>query len=376
MRCVVVIPVGPGHEVYAPQAVASAWKAWKTGRGPFTELGVVIIDDTRGEMGRSAARNRGMDENPADWHFLLDADDRMMPGAFALVDLTAPATFGAICLDGKILDVNRIQVDHETIVAQGARGGTLSMGFFVRGDLGLRFDEALDAGEDFDLYLRLPGFTKRDKPLVSIGYELPSAGGPRGYDTLDWLEACDRAVERYVDRIRGAFAKDGLRRVHGVGNYLDPDDPGEPGYPDHWKRRSVTDEEAEILAKIATGKRVMEIGTGLGVSTRAIASTAAHVVTVDPDPWVKDPCLANVEFRRSLPSADVQFDLAFIDGHHREDAVVADILSCRKIPMLVIHDSRTPSVRAAIERCGLVSDEEYHTGCIMERFHFPPSDCP
>lgn len=196
VTCAVIIPVGPGHEVYAVDAVASAWAAWHLGRGPFTDLAVVVIDDTRGEMGRSAARNRGMDENPTDWHFFLDADDQMMPGAFGMVDLSSPATFGAVFTDGRTAPENRPCVDRATLLEFGPRG-TLSMGCFVRGDLGLRFNADLDVGEDFDFYLRLPGFTKVSGPLVNIGYSKPSAGGPRGYVDVSWMAACDEIIRKH-----------------------------------------------------------------------------------------------------------------------------------------------------------------------------------
>lgn len=84
----------------------------------------------------------------------------------------------------------------EDLFQHGALG-TLSMGCFVRGDLGLRFDESMDIGEDFDFYLRLPSFTKRNKPLVHIGYTEPSAGGPRGASKVGWLDACAAVIERY-----------------------------------------------------------------------------------------------------------------------------------------------------------------------------------
>lgn len=196
MTVVVIIPVGPGHNKLAPLAVASVRRAWKTSHGPFSDVRIVTVPDPEGLLGRSRARNQGMDENPADFHFLLDADDEMDMAAFHRVDLDAPATFGAVCLSGRIYRHNIHPCTRETLLERGARG-TLSMGCFVRGDLGLRFDETMDVGEDFDFYLRLPGFVKLEEPLASIGYDQPSAGGPRGYYRTDWLGACNAVIERY-----------------------------------------------------------------------------------------------------------------------------------------------------------------------------------
>lgn len=202
MRCVVVIPVGPGHETLVDRAWESVGAAWRyrekwQPQSPFTELDVVCVDDTRGALGRGAARNEGLDRFPADWHFLLDADDEMMPKAFGMLEPSVAATFGAIMLDGKPLPRDLHPVTRETLFERGARG-TLTMGFFVRGDLGLRFNEQMDVGEDFDFYLRLPSFVKLPRPLVNIGYSLPSAGGPRGYEDTDWLGACNAVIRSYA----------------------------------------------------------------------------------------------------------------------------------------------------------------------------------
>lgn len=197
MKCTVVIPVGPGHQAYAERAASSARLSF-VDPGPFTELEVVVVPDHEGQLGRSAARNRGMDEHPADWHFLLDADDQMTAYAFTRVDIDYSATFGLVWLDGRMARHNVYPVTRETLVRKGAKG-TLSMGCFVRGDLGLRFDESLDAGEDFDFYMRLPDFTKVPWPLVDIGYSKPSAGGPRGYDKIPWLEICNDVIRRHTE---------------------------------------------------------------------------------------------------------------------------------------------------------------------------------
>lgn len=110
---------------------------------------------------------------------------------------------------------------------------------------------------------------------------------------------------------------------HENGNYFCPDDPAGDG------RRSVSDQEAEILASAALGKRVLEIGTGLGVSTRALASTARHVWTVDTSPWICEfvfhdlPENVTPTMVRDLVRGPC--DLAFIDGEHSAQALAADI---------------------------------------------------
>jgi glycosyltransferase involved in cell wall biosynthesis len=150
-------------------------------------------------LGRSAARNRGADLTSAEWLFFLDADDRMCCDV-SCIDTNTEATFGSVCLDSKVRARNIHPCGWRDIALYGSRG-TLSMGFFCRADVArrLRFDEALDAGEDFDFYLRLSSFTKRDYPLVKVGYDLPSATGPRGYVSLDWVSVCNGIIAKAVE---------------------------------------------------------------------------------------------------------------------------------------------------------------------------------
>jgi len=158
------------------------------------------------------------------------------------------------------------------------------------------------------------------------------------------------------------FVRAGLIQT-AAGNYYDPADPGERQYAGNPPRRSITEEEIEILAVLAAGMDVLEIGTGLAVSTHALASTARRVVTVDPDPWVQDPALPHVEFCRVLPHDLTGFDLVFIDGLHTREAVINDIERSRPIARLLLHDTYLPDVQAAIRHCALVECTHWSTQC-------------
>ena len=202
MRLSVVTPVGPGHERTVEDAVQSVMHAWESGRGAFTSLRHEVILDTDGALGRSAARNKGIRSHPADWYFLLDADDLLMPLAFDVfekADMDAALVFGAVCTDTHgIIRENVCPLDWDGLMRFGARG-TLSMGCFVRADVAhaVPFAETLDAGEDFDFYLRACSmfpWEKLAEPLVTIRTRVPSATGPRGYESLDWRTACDRVI--------------------------------------------------------------------------------------------------------------------------------------------------------------------------------------
>jgi glycosyltransferase involved in cell wall biosynthesis len=191
MKLAVITPVGPGHQGCVKRAIESV-----AGRGRFSSVEHVVIDDTCGEMGRGAARNAGMID--ADWYFFLDADDTMHPDALGAVNLDKQATFGSVRLNhGNAKNVH--PCGWREVALYGARG-TLSMGFFCRADVArrLRFNEAMDAGEDFDFYLRLDSFAKIEQPLVIIGYDVPSATGPRGYVRIDWVGICNKLITAAV----------------------------------------------------------------------------------------------------------------------------------------------------------------------------------
>jgi hypothetical protein len=140
---------------------------------------------------------------------------------------------------------------------------------------------------------------------------------------------------------------------HSTGSYIHSDDPGEPttGKP----RLSITEVEAEILAALVHGLVVVEFGTGLGVSTRALASTARLVVTADIDEWVQQtiwPTLPkNVTTCYDRDSLTQRVDAVFIDGDHTEEGTARDVQHAMRIAsrLIVMHDTSSPTVRAACD---------------------------
>jgi hypothetical protein len=203
MKLVVITPVGPGHEKIVQRAIESVKVARRfVNPGTYERVHHEVVYDTQGEMGRCKARNIGIDAHPdADWYFFLDADDYMRNYALTRCDHTFAATFGAVSLCGKVTSSNLRRCGWAEIAKYGALG-TLSMGFFCRGDVAreLKFREDMDAGEDFEFYLRLPGFRKVKDPLVDIGRDTPSAVGPRGYTSLDWIGTCNKIIAEAIAR--------------------------------------------------------------------------------------------------------------------------------------------------------------------------------
>lgn len=131
-------------------------------------------------------------------------------------------------------------------------------------------------------------------------------------------------------------------------SYRHPEDPGEPSTGD--PRLSVTDLEADILAAFVAGRHVLEIGTGLGVSTRALASSAESVHTIDIDPWVREtiwPDLPPNVTCGDLPRRE--FEAVFIDGDHSSEAVERDITLAMRVAasgaVVLAHDTGSDAVR-------------------------------
>ena len=85
---------------------------------------------------------------------------------------------------------------------------------------------------------------------------------------------------------------------------------GDPG-PSHKEtgpiRWSVSEQQKLDLMKLATGHSVIEIGTGCGVATEAMAETAETVHTFDVDPTVTlEP---NIVGKGSTgPASGIDFD--------------------------------------------------------------------
>jgi predicted O-methyltransferase YrrM len=140
-----------------------------------------------------------------------------------------------------------------------------------------------------------------------------------------------------------------------VNGYQCPTDPGEPRWGT--ARMSVSDLEARVISELARGKAVLEIGTGLGVSTRKLAETATCVYTVDIDPWVAEavaPTLPkNVVFLKGINEYGIMtgFDMAFVDGFHGYEQCMKDIEDVKRLVksggLLVFHDYKMPAISRA-----------------------------
>ena len=205
LRVAVIIPVGPGHESLYTECRASVERAWRRGRGPFVTMSLIAVDDTGGRLGRSRARNIGIERavaGRADWIFFLDADDLMAASAF---DAMSAWVDGHDAVWGLILGISPAATTPQLRIPQiiGMDSFidlllfepflTLQMGHFVRAPVAaaVRFDESMDAGEDFDYYVRLWAAYRCRK--IAREFFINRHGlhstGPRAATAEDWVMA-------------------------------------------------------------------------------------------------------------------------------------------------------------------------------------------
>jgi len=168
-----------------------------------------------------------------------------------------------------------------------------------------------------------------------------------------------------------------------AGGYVATSDPGEPttGHP----RVSITDEEGVLLAGMVAGLDVLEIGTGLGNSAMAMAISAEHVTTVDPDRWVHQNVWPEIQCSvvtplASLDGPDRTFDVCFIDADHSTSAVERDIRDALRLVrpggLIVLHDFKSASVQEGAQRAGITCEAiETTYGLGVYRIPGDPQPC-
>lgn len=203
MDCDIIIPVGPGHEEIVNRAIDSVRIA-SLDKGMFSRVGVKVVDDTKGEMGRAAARNKGVAEVEGDVLFFLDADDCIHPEAFKTYSdgPVRDAVWGNIyeMVQGLAMwryQVPRIRNYQELLAFEPYM--TLQMGHFVKREVAEanRFNEDMDTGEDWDYYLRVwknHSCIKIREPLM-LNYRGQHSAGPRSATGVEWSHKVRELIE-------------------------------------------------------------------------------------------------------------------------------------------------------------------------------------
>jgi len=216
LKCAAVTPVGPGHAQRARECRASIEAAWHEHAGPFSGLEFHFIDDGRGELGRSRARNAGVAaarQSEADWIFFLDADDLMTPRAFSIFDEYADrfdAVWGLMAIKPpesvdyhvRFPQALTLRSVDELLLLDPFM--TLLMGHFVRTSVAvdLPFDETLDAGEDFDYYIRAWEKYRCTKvaQVLSVNRSDQHSSGPRAATADQWRVSASARLAAALDK--------------------------------------------------------------------------------------------------------------------------------------------------------------------------------
>lgn len=207
MKCLVITPVGPGHEELADACRQSVRRAVAASTGPFSSILHLAVDDTSGRIGRSAARNLGIGkalETGIDWLFFLDADDLMAESAFSAVQPHIgdyDAIWGQICEIPPESDVPRLRPGQIAAISsfddllRHPPYLTLQIGHFVRSALAasIGFDQNLDCGEDFAFYCEewSRGRCGKIGDVLFINRRGRHSQGPRSADGRLWTAAVE-----------------------------------------------------------------------------------------------------------------------------------------------------------------------------------------
>ena len=137
---------------------------------------------------------------------------------------------------------------------------------------------------------------------------------------------------------------------------------------------SLTGNEAAVLARLAVGRDVLEVGSAFGYSACVMAVAGArHVTAVDPHAWLASWQAMTSNLDRAGVTATVTvirghsplaltglpgpYGLVFVDGDHSYEAVTADVEAARKLlaggGVLAVHDYDEtcccPGVRQAMD---------------------------
>lgn len=321
LRCAVVTPVGPGHELLAEDSAESVAAAFDRNAGPFSDIDIIRVDDTQGLLGRSEARNRGVREaqrRQAQWIFFLDADDLMHPDAFGAMSAyyrDYDAVWGLICeltpdegdyveREGQVREIERpeaILLNDPTL--------TLQMGHFVRTAAAAAnpFDTALDCGEDFDYYLRQwERFRCRKAPVpLFLNRRGMHATGARSATGRQWRASVERIIAARCASADLAceFIHEGQRFRFRLSN------PFDPVQRHHLKGTFFELEELRFLRdRIPQSATIVDVGANCGNHAVYFSRflRPRRLILFESNPQWLPVLRANLDFNRAT-EADTGF---------------------------------------------------------------------
>jgi len=210
-KCAVITSVGPGHEQLLIESCRpSVITAKEYDPGPFQAIEHIVMDDTKGQYGRSKRRNKAIQlalDNGFNWVFFLDADDVLTPNAFEAfgrcieAEPQLDAVWGLICEfdqdENPGLRPNQPErLDNLRDLLTTEPHLSIQIGAFMRTNCVARFnfDESMDTGEDFKLYYQLwasCNCAKRPE-IFFVNRRGAHSTGPRSASARDWVDSVSR----------------------------------------------------------------------------------------------------------------------------------------------------------------------------------------
>lgn len=324
MRCGIITPIGPGHrELFERHCRPSVVRAAGYSRGPFEEITLFEMDDGVGRHGRSNRRNAAIADALAqgiDWLFLLDADDELAPNAFEAFgrclaeDPQVDAVWGLICEIGPDGQPALREGQPETLQDLAGFLATpphlaVQIGGFIRTEAlaCFGFDETMDTGEDYRLYLQLWGTCRcRKRPeIFFLNRRGHHSTGPRAATGADWRGAVERmwaaAVAAHPGPIWAEVRHAGLAARMRITN------PCDLIQRCHVEGRFFEETELDRLrGLVAPGARIVEVGANIGNHVVWYAQHLAPraILPVEPNPAAIALLEANIAANGLAPVID------------------------------------------------------------------------
>lgn len=302
MKCGVITPIGPGHaELFAQSCRPSVERALAYSRGPFDEITLFAMDDTEGRHGRSNRRNaaiRQAADAGIDWLFLLDADDVLAPNAFEAFGRALTAEPGLDVLWGLICEIDAEgephlredqpeRIDSYAGFLSHPPAQAVQIGGFYRTELLVRFgfDEAMDTGEDYRLYLQLWQAARCAKrpEILFLNRRGQHSTGPRAATGRDWRLATDRLWAEAVreNPLWADVAQDGVTATLRITN------PNDLIQRTHLGGHFFEEEPLTRLhGLVPRGARIVDVGANIGNHVVWYAQHLAPeaIFPVEPNP--------------------------------------------------------------------------------------------
>jgi tetratricopeptide (TPR) repeat protein len=217
-RCAIITPVGPGHETLYHECLASVEQSFRKNSGNFSEIVPIHIDDSEGKLGRSKARNIGVRQAASlrvEWIFFIDADDLMSPLAFEYVN---PYLSEYDAIWGSIWPIERgertpKERPYQLTFLYSIQDVlscdpfvTLGIGHFLKTSVALStpFNELMDAGEDFDYYLRVWGKYRCIKIPLPFFYNRRGfhSQGLKSATGIEWRQQVEKIIKKYMQEYK------------------------------------------------------------------------------------------------------------------------------------------------------------------------------